>query len=190
MARQDNIPSVVLVSLALQEHRGAAGLLQFCLEILDLLSLFSSCEGKEQASDHETQPWTWRSSQVTDLFVGPTCHNSSPRCLSQPCCVWVCVSHWLPVWERWDRGRRLGECVRRRFSQIWQAVDSWTAGSSFSSQRGWNFSPWKSRVINDLASQNNLAVYFFFFFSPPFPYFSCPSSFVQASPRLRQALVW
>lgn len=54
----------------------------------------------------------------------------------------------------------LGERVRWRFSRIWQAVDSWTAGSSFSSQWGWNFSPWKSRVINDWGSQNNLSVWF------------------------------
>lgn len=102
---------------------------------------------------------------MTDLFVRPTCHNSSSWSLSQPCCVWVRVSHWLPGWERLDGEGKggsagLGDRVRWRFSRIWQAVDSWTAGSSFSSQRGWNFSPWKSRVINDWGSQNNLSVWF------------------------------
>lgn len=65
----------------------------------------------------------------------------------------------------------LGERVRWRFSRFWQAVDSWTTGSSFSSQWGWNFSPWKSRVINDWGSQNNLAVWFL---SRPFLIFPVP----------------
>lgn len=54
------------------------------------------------------------------------------------------------------------ERVQWKFSQLWQAVDSWTTSSGFPPQRGWNFSPWKSRVINDWGSQNNLWVCFFF----------------------------
>lgn len=70
--------------------------------------------------------------------------------------------------------KRLGllERVRWRFFQSWQAVDSWTSGSSFSSKRGWNFSPWKSRVINHWGSQNYLSECFLFL---PFSYFACPS---------------
>lgn len=94
--------------------------------------------------------------------------------------------------EMWEGGGSVGvglrERVQWRFSWLWQAVDSWTTSSSFSSQRGWNFSHWKSRVINDWGSQNNPSVCFFCF--PPFPYFSCPSSFSLAWARLRQALVW
>lgn len=94
--------------------------------------------------------------------------------------------------ETWEGGKSVGvglrERVQWRFSWLWQAVDSWTTSSSFSSQRGWNFSHWKSRVINDWGSQNNSSVCFFCF--PPFPYFSCPSSFSLAWARLRQALVW
>lgn len=115
-----------------------------------------------------TQPW--------DRFVCVA--YMSQQCVLFPVtavCVWVCVSHWLPGWEKWDGrenvGVGLGERVRRRFSQLWQAVDSWTIGSSFSSQRGWNFSPWKLRVINDWGSQNNFSVWFIF---PPFLIYLVP----------------
>lgn len=45
---------------------------------------------------------------------------------------------WLGEMGQEEKGGRLdlGERVRRRISRIWQAVDSWTTGSSFSSQRG------------------------------------------------------
>lgn len=80
---------------------------------------------------------------------------------------------WLGEIRQEGKGGRvgLGERVRWRFSRFWQAVDSWTTGSSFSSRRGWNFSPWKSRVINDWGSQNNLSVWFL---SRPFLIFPVP----------------
>lgn len=45
---------------------------------------------------------------------------------------------WLGEMRQEGKGGSvgLGERVRWRFSRLWQAVDSWTTGSSFSSQRG------------------------------------------------------
>lgn len=97
---------------------------------------------------------------------------------------WVFVEHWLPGSRGAKTGgiERVGEHVQKSFSQFWQALDSWTTGSSFSSQWGWNFKLSESRVVNDWGSQNNLGVCLFF---PPFPYFSCPT----LAP-LQHALVW
>lgn len=149
------------------------------------------------------------------FFFSPALKHTTGNMVTEPCDRFVCMAYMsqqpapispstmlclgvhcpLITWlgERRERGGGsvgvgLRERVQWRFSWLWQAVDSWTTSSSFSSQRGWNFSHWKSRVINDWGSQNNPSVCFFCF--PPFPYFSCPSSFSLAWARLRQALVW
>lgn len=55
-------------------------------------------------------------------------------------CLGVCfpLITWLGEMRQEGKGGRmgLGELVWWKFSRIWQAVDSWTTGSSFSSQQG------------------------------------------------------
>ncbi len=163
----------------------------YAWKYLTSYQVFSSCRVRTSERTWNILPGTWLSSRVTDLFVGPTCHNSS----SDPSHRHVVFGCAFPIDYLAAGDETGGEGWE---SVVWESV----CGGDFSNLAGCGqldhrfeflltarlkFQPLKIEGNKRLGlSKQPLRVVSF----PPFPYFSCPSSFAPASARLRRALVW